>query len=191
MTEEMLISRARQGDRAALGELVNCYQGKVYNLALKLLAVPADAADITQETLIKVCHSLDSFRSQASLSTWIYRVAVNLCLDQLRRRSRERKLLTYATQIHDPPSVEAGPEERAIERETLREVRAAINALPVDFRLVLVLHHYQNLSYREIAAVAGIPEKTVATRLHRAKLLLKEKLLGGESQCAATESRND
>jgi RNA polymerase sigma-70 factor (ECF subfamily) len=185
-TDELLIHKITQGDTGSFGKLVGRYQHQVYNLALRMSGHREDARDITQETFIKAFRALPSFRYEAGFSTWLYRIASNSCLDYLRKRNAEsaRRIDRPPEAAGDPlervPAGGPGPEESAISRENREAVIKALASLPDSYRLPLVMHHYQGLSYREISAVLEIPEKTVATRLYRAKNMLKESLTGGD-----------
>ena len=182
-TEEILIAKSKQGDLAAYGQLVERYQNRVYNLALKLIGSSEDAKDTVQEIFIKAYRALPGFQGEAGFSTWLYRVASNKCLDFLRKKNRERKH-NYSFEEGDfsqeAVNSQYGPEEAFLLKEKQERLKKAVTELPETYRLVLVLHHYQGFSYREVAGITGLPEKTVATRLHRAKKLLREKLLGAD-----------
>ena len=185
VADELLVSKAQTGDLAAYGELISRHQDRVYNMALKILNSPEDARDASQDIFIRVFKSLSSFDFRSSYTTWLYRVATNVCLDMLRKKNKElHQTLPLGEQkafeIH-LKDVSPGPEETCIEREKLKDLRKAINDLPEEHRVALVLHHYQGLSYKEVAEVLEIPENTVATRIHRAKKMLREVLLGGEA----------
>ena len=182
-TEEILIAKSKQGDLAAYGQLVERHQNMVYNLALKLLGSPEDAKDAAQEIFIKAYRSLPGFQGEAGFSTWLYRVASNKCLDFLRKKNRERER-NYSLEegfSQEAVSSQYEPEKAFLLKERQERLKKAVTELPETYRLVLVLHHYQGLSYREVAGIMGLPEKTVATRLHRAKQLLRNKLLGGDA----------
>lgn len=187
-TDELLIHKTIQGETGSFGELVNRYQHQVYNLALRMSGHREDARDITQEAFIKAFNALPAFRFDAGFKTWLYRIASNACLDYLRKRNKDS-----VRRIDRPPEEEGtdpleripaggpGPEESAIRRESREAVKRALARLPDSYRLPLVMHHYQGLSYREVSIILEIPEKTVATRLYRAKNMLKEYLTGGDS----------
>jgi RNA polymerase sigma-70 factor (ECF subfamily) len=183
-TDEILVKRAQGGELAAYGDLVERYQDRVYGLAARLLATPEDARDAAQEVFIKVFRALPGFDLRAEFATWLYRIATNVCLDMLRRRLREQ-LHNYRGSDSGRSNIlkddRAGPEDALLAKERLKELQRAVMDLPDDYRVALVLHHYQQMSYRQVADCLGLPEKTVATRIHRAKLMLKQKLLpGGE-----------
>jgi RNA polymerase sigma-70 factor (ECF subfamily) len=186
-TDEELVKEAQKGDLAAYSELVSRHQHRVYNLAARMLGNPEDAGDAAQEILIKAFRSLTGYNYRASFTTWLYRVAVTVCLDLLHQRTRRREDLTDTgppesrqTPVHLLRDTRPGPEETYLEKERALAVRKAVAALPTDYRIALVLQHYQGLSYKEVSAILNLPEKTVATRLHRARLMLKERLLGGD-----------
>ena len=183
VTEEILIAKSKQGDLSAYGELVERHQNMVYNLTLKLLGSQEDAKDASQEIFINAYRALPGFQGEAGFSTWLYRVASNKCLDFLRKKNRERER-NYSLEegfSQEVVSCQYGPEEAFLLKERQERLKKAVTELPETYRLVLVLHHYQGLSYREVAGIMGLPEKTVATRLHRAKQLLRNKLLGGDA----------
>lgn len=186
-TDELLLHKIIQGDNSSFGTLVERYQHQIFNMALRMSGHREDARDITQETFIKAFNYLSSFRYESGFKTWLYRIASNTCLDYMRRRSRDstRRIERPPEEGYDPleqiPDIKPGPEESAIRRERRDAVRKALERLPESYRLPLVLQHYQGLSYREIAAALNIPEKTVATRLYRAKNLMKDFLNGGDN----------
>ncbi len=178
--DELLVYRARDGDLKAYEILIQRYQDKVYNLAARMINNREDARDLAQETFIQIYKSLPHFRGDCSFGTWLYRVASNKCLDFLRRKRPEQVCHPFEKDELIADS-RAGPEEQLIKEEEAYMVRKALASLPRNYRIVLVLHHYQLLSYKEIAKILDLPVKTVATRLYRARLILKEKLTGGES----------
>ena len=186
-TDELIIHKIIQGDTGSFGRLVERYQHQIYNLALRMSGHREDARDITQETFIKVFNSLSAFRFEAGFKTWLYRIASNSCLDYMRRLNRDsaRRIERPPEDLPDPlelvPAGGPGPEESIIKRESREAVKKALESLPDAYRLPLVMHHYQGLSYREIASVLDISEKTVGTRLYRAKKMLKDCLTGGDN----------
>jgi RNA polymerase sigma-70 factor (ECF subfamily) len=183
-TDEILVKKVQQGDLAAFSILIERYQERLYSMALRILGSPEDAKDVTQEIFIRAYRALHKFRGEAAFSTWLYRLATNLCLDMVRARKREggRSVSFEGTESLPEKVADSalGPEELTIERDTRQRVRRAIAELPENYRVVLVLHHYQGLSYREIARVLGVPINTVATYIARAKQKLRDTLLGGE-----------
>jgi len=183
VADEILVKKAQGGDTAAYGELVRRYQERVYGLALKMFS-REDAGDVAQEIFFRVFRGLPGFNYQSSFATWLYRISTNVCLDQLRRRGREgQRFLPLEAGDDERNSLRdngPGPEEHLLDREKVGALKRAVRQLPDGYRMALVLHHYQGLSYRQVAEVMSLPEKTVATRIHRAKKMLRKKLSGGE-----------
>jgi RNA polymerase sigma-70 factor (ECF subfamily) len=178
-----LVARARDGDRAAFDELVLRHEDRVYNMALRMLGNPDDALDLAQEVFLSAYRALKGFESKALFSTWLYRVTVNRCRDEMRRRATVKH--TRPTRLGgpdaddpaaDPPARTASPEEAAASREATAIVAAAVAALPDEAREAIVLRDVEGLAYEEIADVLDLPVGTVRSRLHRARLDLKGKL---------------
>lgn len=186
-TDELLILKSSKGDTVSFGKLVERYQHHVFNLALRMVNNHEDARDITQETFIKAFKSLAAFRYECGFKTWINRIASNTCLDHLRRLrvDKTRRIIIPAAPYREtveniPDDNRSNPEEKIIQGERAAAVKKALGSLPETYRLPLLMQHYQKMSYYEISTALNIPEKTVATRLYRAKKMLKKLLSGGE-----------
>jgi RNA polymerase sigma-70 factor (ECF subfamily) len=169
-----LIRRAQTGERQALVRLVETYQGPVYSLALSVMRDPADAADMTQETFVRLLRSLASYRGDGqSFSSWVHRMTVNICLDALRRRQRGGAvaLPPHGERDREPASSDLWeqPEWRAESSESAHEVRAALRALPLPQQQALTLHYLEDRPYGEIAARMGVPLNTVKSHMLRGK----------------------
>ena len=182
-----LLERCRQGDARAFETLFRKYQTYVYNISLGMLANSEDAADVTQETFLRLHRNLDSFRGDSTFSTWLYRVAVNLCITEIRKRGRSKyQYLEEVAHDEDGPLTEAeigpAPEEAMVQAEDRKVVHQALRMLPPDYRAVMVLRHFQQLAYEEIAEVLGLSLSQVKTRLFRARKLFKDRfeMLRGE-----------
>lgn len=189
----------RAGDHAAFEKVVRAFYPRVYRLCLRLLGQAADAEDAAQEAFLRVHRAASRYRGNAALSTWIYRIAYNTCLDELRRQRKARQarfddgdvLEATLAAIPDPGS---GPEDIACTADELAVVRDILTELPFEYRAVLVLREIEQLSYDEIAAVLKCPVGTVRSRLARGRRLLAEKLRGRvhidvrEDQSAAASS---
>lgn len=173
----------KAGDRAAFSQLVELYSGRLYRLALKLLQNPQDAEDVLQETFIKAFRYLKNFDGRSSVSTWLYRIATNEALMQLRRKHPEM------VSIEEP--VENGeteqeplqivdwcclPEKELLSSETRRKLDEAVMQLPETLKTVFLLRDIEDLSTAETADVLGLTETAVKTRLSRARLRLREEL---------------
>jgi RNA polymerase sigma-70 factor, ECF subfamily len=165
-----LVNKARAGDLDAYEVLVRRHRDRIYRIALRMLGDRHDAEDIAQDVVIQLWTALAGFTGASSFTTWLYRIVVNRCLNQIRRRRWSRPVLEG-----DPQPV-AGAEETVIARQRARAAMGAIAALPPDQRAVIVLHQLEGLSYREVAAVVNISEDAVRGRLHRARVSLLESL---------------
>jgi len=183
LEEKRLIQRARGGDTEAMGLLIHRYQKHVYNLAYRLCGHYDDANDIAQEAFLRVFHSLNHFRGEANFSTWLYRIVTNVFLDERKKqRVRSHNSLeeymeledsTVARQIEDPSP---GPEDAITAKERSDVIGAAVLSLPETQRVMIVLYHFQERSYEEIAEIMNMPIGTVKSRLNRARLALRNKL---------------
>jgi RNA polymerase sigma-70 factor (ECF subfamily) len=168
--DNWLVGKAQAGDVDAYEVLVRRHRDRIYRIALRMLGDRHDAEDIAQDVVIQVWTALAGFTGASSFTTWLYRIVVNRCLNQIRRSRPTRPVLDG-----DPPPV-AGAEDIVIARQRARAVMDAVAALPPDQRAVVVLHQLEGLSYREVAAVVNISEDAVRGRLHRARMSLLETL---------------
>jgi RNA polymerase sigma-70 factor (ECF subfamily) len=169
--DHALVQRCRIGDRQALETLIREYQRPVYNAAYRILGNPDDAADATQAAFLKVFENLDSYDPNYKFFSWIYRIAINESINQFKRN---RKLQPLGDD--DMPDA-GGPESEAESDDQARWIQDGLMALNDEYRTVVVLRHFSDLSYREISDVLEIPEKTVKSRLYSARQLMKERLL--------------
>lgn len=162
-----LVRRHLDGDGSAFAVLVERHQRRVYNVALRMLGRPEDAADAAQEVFLTCLRKLGSFRGDAAFTTWLHRVTVNACLDALRRRSREQP-------SEEPPERPVG--DHADAAGAAADVQRGLLAITEEFRAVLVLHDLQGLPYEEVAEALGAPVGTVKSRVHRARVALARAL---------------
>jgi RNA polymerase sigma-70 factor (ECF subfamily) len=182
MTESTIISALKSGDQAAYRKLIENYQVPLLKVCRGFLHDDGDAADIVQDTFIEVFLSVSNFRGEAKLSTWLYRIAVNKCLNLLRKRrlhSLVRFEMLPARKNNPHPEIidEAPLPGNALEnRERTSLVKKTIDLLPPNQRIAFVLHKYQDLAYKEIAEVMGISVASVESLLHRARVNLHKKL---------------
>jgi RNA polymerase sigma-70 factor (ECF subfamily) len=170
-----LVRAFQSGDASAFDRLYLRHQDYVYNICLGLLSNPEDARDCAQETFLRVFRKVGEFRAQAAFSTWLYRVAVNVCVGHLRQRPKvalcsldaeaETGELCAREVAAEGPALDAGL-ERAVDEA---RVRAVVATLPEDYRVVLVLRYFQNLSYEEMREVLGYSLAQVKVKLHRAR----------------------
>ncbi|MDI6871970.1 MAG: sigma-70 family RNA polymerase sigma factor [Bacillota bacterium] len=170
---------AAQDRNARFEEIVRTYGTRVHTLVYRMVGSEAD--DLVQEVFLQVYRSLPRFRGEAKLTTWLYRIATNRCLDHLRRRRRTQtrflSLDEYAQDcVLEAAQPGASPEAGTEALDLTREIRRCLTTLPVELRTVVVLRDLEGLEYRQIAAVLGWPLGTVQSRLHRARTLLKQQL---------------
>ncbi len=171
-----LVQQCKLGDISAFEKLLDEYEGKIYNMAYRMLGDRQDAEDATQETFMKAYTSLDGFRGDSSFSTWLYRIAKNVCLDEIRRRQRkpvyhlDEPVTTPTGQIQRQlPDESPAPDEVVVEHEKRRAIEEALGKLPPHHRTVIVLRDIQGLSYNEIAEILKVKLGTVKSRLYRAR----------------------
>jgi len=175
VTERELVGACQRGERDAFHALFEGYRNKVYSIALRFAGDEAAAMDIAQETFVKLFSSIRDFRGDSSFDTWIYRLVVNACLDHRRRGWRLMPLLDDFADTLRAPAVSSLDDLLRSERG--ERVRAAIDRLPADLRIVIVLRYTEGLSYDEIAEVLACAVGTIASRLNRAHKKL-ERWLG-------------
>jgi len=169
-----LLERLRAGDPRAFEALVIAYQHRVFSVALRMLGSRAEAEEIAQEVFLRAHGALADFRGDARLSTWLYAIASRLCLNRL--ASPDRRVVRGDEALADVPAPEADAADAAERSELDAALRAAIAELPEERRLVLVLRDVEGLSYEEIAEALALDPGTVRSRLHRARMQLKDKL---------------
>ncbi len=180
--ETELVRRCQGGDLSAFDELMVRYEKKVYSLCYRMSRDPDDAADLAQEAFIKAYRALPSFHGRSSFSTWLFRIVTNTCLDE-RRRKASRPALVSLDRPVDTGEGEMTPEVAgdtpdplacAEKAEEQAEIRALLNLLPAEQRLVLVMRDLEGYSYEEMASVLGMKMGTVKSRLNRARAGLRD-----------------
>lgn len=183
--DQTLVERLQKGDSEAFEELVSRYENKVYRLAIKLTRNEALAEEVLQEVFLKIYEKIDTFRGEAALSSWIYRIAANACFAKLNLEKRHQ----HADLDDTMPQAEQAMQERSesgletpdkplLADEALSVISRAIDRLPEDFRVVLTLRDVEGLSNEEVAKVLELSVPAVKSRLHRARLLLRKRLAG-------------
>jgi RNA polymerase sigma-70 factor (ECF subfamily) len=190
--DRMLITRAQSGDIAAFNDLIKQYQRVVFNFALRLTSDYDDANDVAQDAFIRAFNAINSFRGDASFTTWLFRITTNVFLDERKKRRAHpvSSLDEYVTinqdnvarQVEDPSP---GPEAITTDKQRTAALETAIQKLPEYQRAMVVMYHLEQKAYEEIAEILEIPIGTVKSRLNRARLALKDllsadrELLGG------------
>jgi RNA polymerase sigma-70 factor (ECF subfamily) len=181
-----LIDRFLAGDRDAFAHLVDRHRQRVYNLCLRLLGDPDDAADASQDTFVSVLTKLEQFRGDAAFTTWVHRIAVNACYDVTRKRRRQPMLRLASDK--DLPDDDSGPPapDPAEELAGTHDAVRALRAIPEEFRVALVLADLQDLAYDEVARILDIPIGTVKSRVHRGRVALARAMGLGDREPDAT-----
>jgi RNA polymerase sigma-70 factor (ECF subfamily) len=180
------VAAVRDGRPEAFGDVVKRYQDRIFNTIYRLLGDYQEAGDLTQQAFLKAYLSIDQFRGGSSFYTWLYRIGVNTALDERKKRSRSPRVLSESFAMSpdedarrlDGSAAADDPREQVLSRERETAVATAIASLDDVHRVVLVLRDIEGLNYEEIAEVAACPRGTVKSRLHRARLMLREKLKG-------------
>ncbi len=173
--DPQLLQRLRAGEAQAFEELVRAYQHRVFGVAFRMLGNAAEAEEIAQEAFLRAHGALAEFRGDAKLSTWLYAITSRLCLTRL--ASGERSMIRQGEDsVMRLPSDAGGPDVLIEQTELEAALHRAIAELPDERRVVVVLRDLEGLSYEEIAEALDLPTGTVRSRLHRARLDLKDKL---------------
>ena len=169
-----LITRFKDGDLSAFEELVRKYQDRIYNLCRYMIQDAHDAQDAAQDVFLKAYENLKAFKPDASLYTWLYRIAVNTCLDY-KKKSRPEQAEDESV-IDDLASTEPSPEQRYQSKEIGQAIQAALQKLPEQLRAAIVLKEIEELSYEEIAEALDTSSGTVKSRISRAREELRRLL---------------
>ena len=175
-TEELaLVERCRAGDLAAFETIYRTHAGRLYSVACRVLGNPTDAEDLLQEIFLAAHRKLETFRGESALGTWLYRLAMNLCLDHLRSRATRSGQLTDA--LDEEYGLDDSGSRRLAERTIARmDLERAMAQLPEGCRTAFVLHDVEGLEHREIAEVLGIAEGTSKSQVHKARMRLRAML---------------
>jgi RNA polymerase sigma factor (sigma-70 family) len=186
--ESQLVSLAQTGDREAFSRLVTLYSRRIYRLAYSFLHNVDDAADVVQEVFLRAYRSLSRFDTSRAFYPWLHRITRNLCLNRRALKANREGSLP----VDDPPPpvvpgarVWGDPVASTLANEDVASLRSAIDRLPEMHRNILILKHFQECSYAEMAELLDIPVGTVMSRLHNARQKLKILLEEAENQCNA------
>ncbi|MBL4701400.1 MAG: RNA polymerase sigma factor [Phycisphaeraceae bacterium] len=199
--EDQLAKLAAQGNHKALAELLARFEDRVYSVCYRMTRHPDDALDMAQQTMLKVIQNITQFQNNASIGTWIYRIATHESISHLRKQ-QVRKTMSLdqpasSTQNSPRPanlgsmivdSRELSADLHVQKMETKRLLREALTQLDTDHRMVLVLRDTQQMNYQQIGEILELPEGTVKSRLFRARLALREKMLQLDPESSAPGS---
>lgn len=188
MSEQDIINEIKRGNINIYSKLVDMYKNMIFSLAYKFTNDYDEAQDLSQEIFIKIFNNLSKFRFESSHKTWIYKIATNMCIDY--KKKQKKQSLNFNEDFMEERELDAdgkinSPEEIVISDEKQRAVHRIIHKLPDIYKTVIIMYHFNESSYKEISKILDISEKTVETRLYRARRLLRNELfkkgLGGET----------
>ena len=177
-SDQDLIERSLTGEQEAFGELVLRYQDRLYGSLAQMLGSVHDALDVAQDAFILAFKNLDAFRKESQFYSWLFRIAYNSAMTRHRRERRHR---TSSLEDLAPDAAEGNcelsdPAQSVDSQDDIESVQQALRELPEEFRMVLVLKEIEEMPYAEIAETVGCPVGTVRSRIHRGRLMLKERL---------------
>jgi RNA polymerase sigma-70 factor (ECF subfamily) len=175
LTDEEIVKKIIQGNQAMFSQLIERYKDKIFTLVYRYTDDYGEAQDVAQEIFIKIYKQMHTFRFQSKVSTWIYRVATNSCIDWDRKRKTKKDTTCL---INEALVVDQGrgPEQQFILNEQRDAVRDVINRLPENYKLLVIMYHFQNMRYKEISEVLEMPMKTIETGLYRARAMIKKQM---------------
>ena len=183
-TEKNLVELSAGGDIEAFETLIQAHQKKVYNIALRMTRNAEDAQELAQDTFVRAFVAIKKFRCEASFSTWLYRITMNVCTDFLRKRNKavvvSMEQGAVGSENEQPiqlPEEGPGPDELSEKRQLKKLVRQAMDSLSAEHRQVLVLRDLMDLSYKDIANTLDVSEATIKSRINRAREGLKQVIL--------------
>ena len=183
MTERELVARAKAGDETAFARLMRENEKRIYNLTLRMTGNVEDALDLSQEAFLNAWRGLKFFKGDSAFSTWVYRLASNVCLDFLRAKKRRQEIVDPVHSLDDqdapPPPADEGlrPDAQLERKERSNSLHRALGNLPDHHRQILVMRELSGLSYQEISDVLRLDLGTVKSRLTRARTALRKLLL--------------
>ena len=173
-----LVRRAKEGDSSAFEELFHMYQQRLYFSVIRIVLNHEDANDVVQESFIKAYKNLDTFKEEFRFYTWLYRIAVNTALNFVQQsRHKEDSLDGLYSDKRFDPKMDQDIDQEVLHSEMTHQVKDALEFIPPDMRTVFIMRAYEELSYKEIAETLDISIGTVMSRLHRARSMLKSRLV--------------
>ena len=189
-TDEELVARSRSGDLESFNQLITRWERPIYALAYRVIGQEEDARDVVQETFLRAFRGIGAFKGQAKFSSWLYRIALNLCRDWIRRKRRSPISLVPEDMELEDMAGDSGPsesvEDLVARRELSSVVETAMAKLPEEQRTAIILKEYHGMTFQEIADLQGVPLSTVKTRLYQGLSVLRRDL--GTAQVAVPRS---
>lgn len=176
-SDQQLIERTLRGDRDAFGQLVRKYQDRLYNGMVQMLRDETEAEDVVQEAFILAMTKLETFQNRSQFFTWLYRIAWNVSVTRIRRRKPAVSIHGVEEECQlQLPDTQPAPDAGMLEKERAEQLMRALDRMSEEHRSVLVLREMEGMDYSEISQVLDLPIGTVRSRLHRARLQLKDLL---------------
>ena len=184
-TDNALVSRCQKADLAAFNEIVARYKDKIYRYVYRMTASADDAEDVTQEVFVRMYTGIGNFRRDASLATWLFRIAGNLCTDSFRKNKNARTTVSLDASIDDDAETATGREIADMSsapdliwgrKELSAQIETALAKLPPKLRSAVILHDVEGMAYDEIAQTEAVPLGTVKSRIYNARAALRESL---------------
>lgn len=179
-----LIKKAIEGDESAYRSLLENYRGAIFNLLYKMVRNKEETEDLVQEAFMKAFSALPSFNEEYAFSTWLYKIAINNCIDHMRKKRLKTYSINKPVQSKDGelgrefPDTSMSPDKSILTKERSSLIEAAIAELPENYKVAIILRHTEEKSYEEISQILNIPLGTVKARIFRAREMLKKKLKG-------------
>ncbi len=180
----ILIKKAIDGDENAYKNLLDNYRGALFNLLFKMVRNREETEDLVQEAFIKAFKALPTFNEEYAFSTWLYKIAINNCIDHMRKKRLKTYSINKPVQSKDGevtrefPDHSMSPDKQILGKERANLISTAIGELPENYKVAIILRHTEEKSYEEIAEILNIPLGTVKARIFRAREMLKKKLKG-------------
>ncbi|KNF07499.1 RNA polymerase factor sigma-70 RpoD [Gottschalkia purinilytica] len=183
MNEEQIIKEIQNGNYSEFSQIVDLYKNKVFGMAYKFTNDYDEAQDLSQEVFLKIYKQIKNFRFESKLSTWIYRICMNTCIDWKRKKEKIKSInfSNMTSEENKDQQIEIKdesllPEDKIVANEKSQEIHNLIYSLPDKYKTVITMYHFNEMSYEDIAEVLNVPQRTIETRLYRARRILKEKL---------------
>lgn len=181
--EEKIVKQLKSGDFSNYDKIVESYKNRVFGMAYKFTNDYNETQDLAQEVFLKIYRQIKNFREESKLSTWIYRISINTCLDWKKKKNR-LKSINFSNMVNeenkdqniDIKDESMLPDEIIIKGEDQKQVHKLIYELSNKYKTVLIMYHFNEMSYKDIATALNIPQRTVETRLYRARRTLKDKI---------------